>query len=62
VTGLSHARPSLHSGLPWDSRAAATDVNVNNTGQLTCYEKRTFSLAIDRADSCGSVALRLPKL
>jgi hypothetical protein len=47
MTGVSHARPSLRSGLPWDSRSAATDINVNNTGQLTCYEKRTFSLASD---------------
>jgi hypothetical protein len=48
MNSLSHARPSLRSGLPWDRPAAGSNVDVRHTGQFTCYEDRTFSLAIDR--------------
>jgi hypothetical protein len=44
----SHAHPSLRSGLSWDWPAAGSNINVKHAGQFTCYEDRTFSLAIDR--------------
>ena len=47
MNGLSHARPSLRSGLSWDRPDAGSNLNVKHTGQFTCYEDRTFSLAID---------------
>ena len=54
MNGRSHARPSLRSGLPWDRPAAGSNVSLNHTGQFTCYEKRTFSLAIDRHSGEGT--------